>query len=340
MAVNFDFIDGPSPLTPDPLAFTSYVSPVKDQVEHHLAKRLEEGFLAAVVAAKALDWLSLGKDWVDNGFDTRTFHALISKSFTTVFEEVAAGILIEAAFHGGSTTQGEFTAPVQVDTRVITPWGQIYSNATAARLALGSEAAIKDVVNEGLNARLPASALSDRARQTYGLDQRSGKSYRSYLGAKTSSTGQSHLEMLSKLLIQRSRVMGDNEVFAALNFGRQLTYMDAQARGILPMDAKKTWVTALDERVCPICKPMDGVSVPLLDTFNVMMPIPKTHRGLNRKSVAHIVPPVHPLCRCTIVPTERFEHGIITRTARFDDQFLTHHRGRLFSNPGDVILQH
>lgn len=43
----------------------------------------------------------------------------------------------------------------------------------------------------------------------------------------------------------------------------------------------KEWITARDERVCPICRPMDG-KVTLLDTNDR--------------------PPAHPNCRCTEVP--------------------------------------
>lgn len=59
----------------------------------------------------------------------------------------------------------------------------------------------------------------------------------------------------------------------------------------------KTWRTAADEIVCRICRPLDGVTIPLEDTF---ISIPKT--GLDA-GTPHLInhPPAHPgPCRCRL----------------------------------------
>ena len=88
--------------------------------------------------------------------------------------------------------------------------------------------------------------------------------------------------------------------------------MNAVAKGYLPPDTRKVWVTAIDERVCPVCAPMDSVAVKLDEPFRI-----RAHKGVLSHDTQLWVPPAHPSCRCRIVPESFIEHGIITRTARW-----------------------
>jgi hypothetical protein len=72
---------------------------------------------------------------------------------------------------------------------------------------------------------------------------------------------------------------------------------------------------------------MDGRTVSLMDTFAI-----DTSAG----TIRLLVPPVHPNCRCTVVPEERYRHGIITRSARFKDEG-PRHRASLRSEVEDLV---
>lgn len=96
---------------------------------------------------------------------------------------------------------------------------------------------------------------------------------------------------LDRQLEQRLNAFAETESMTAINFGQQIAFEEAVKRGDIPETSLKVWVTATDERVCPICKPMDGQKVPLLGKFTT-------------KVGEVVVPPVHPNCRCTIVPEE------------------------------------
>lgn len=299
MTVNFDFLDTPSgSLGPAPLG-TAYIPPttVATPAEEKMSDHLVTSFIVANAAARAGQFGVLAGKWVNDGWDGTEFREAVSDTFKEVFTDRIIPVMIDAAMHGAATALDDFTAKVPIrEDLVVTPWGQVYSAKLAEQLSLGSENAMRDVVNTGLNQRLPASALEARARMLYGLDQRSAASWMAYAANKTLPKNRTLLDLTEDMMKARARVMADNEVFTALNFGRQIAYMEAQKAGLLPQNATKTWVTALDERVCPVCKPMDGVTVPLLDAFEVMQPLPKTGRGKNRKSTKHIIPPVHPRC--------------------------------------------
>ena len=88
------------------------------------------------------------------------------------------------------------------------------------------------------------------------------------------------LQRLRRVLLKgnfnRVQVLARTGVQSAANTGA-LTALQANAAIVVGYQ----WLTAHDERVCPICAPKDGKRYPL--------------NALER-------PPIHPQCRCSIVP--------------------------------------
>ena len=89
------------------------------------------------------------------------------------------------------------------------------------------------------------------------------------------------------MLDYRADMISQTESVRASNLGLQDAYGQAIDRGVFPADAvKKFWLTALDERVCPICRPIparhkDGIDV----------------NGAFETSAGQIeYPPAHPNC--------------------------------------------
>jgi hypothetical protein len=151
------------------------------------------------------------------------------------------------------------------------------------------------------------------------------------LGSRKPITAKDFAADVGKLyLSQRARRIAENESQVAFNFGTQLVLMNAVQKGYLPVDARKVWVTAVDERVCPVCAPMDSVAVKIDEPFSV-----RAHHGLLSHDVSLWVPPAHPSCRCRVVPDSAIAHGIITRTARFSRDETG--RARLRSRLADII---
>ena len=60
---------------------------------------------------------------------------------------------------------------------------------------------------------------------------------------------------------------------------------------------EKKYITALDEYVCPICRPLNGKVVSINENFSTTL---KT-KGEKTTMISSSHPPMHPNCRCTII---------------------------------------
>lgn len=89
-----------------------------------------------------------------------------------------------------------------------------------------------------------------------------------------------------RLLKYRTENIARTEVMAASNEGQRQLWQQSIASGYLPQNARRTWITTDDDRLCPICEEMDGQVVLVAENF-------ETPEG---ESVTG--PPAHPSCRC------------------------------------------
>ena len=92
---------------------------------------------------------------------------------------------------------------------------------------------------------------------------------------------------LTKMLGQRSLSIGENEAYTAQEMGRQLMWMKAAEEGLVSKNSRRMWRTAKDERVCPVCAPLNEEIVGLYEKFDV-------------NGEEHWNPVLHPNCRCWV----------------------------------------
>lgn len=85
----------------------------------------------------------------------------------------------------------------------------------------------------------------------------------------------------------RAQNIARTELAFAYNAGAYWATKDAQARGYIG-GCVKVWLTAYDERVCPICSAMDDEKRNMDEAF----------------SNGKLLPPAHPSCRCTVAYEE------------------------------------
>lgn len=89
-------------------------------------------------------------------------------------------------------------------------------------------------------------------------------------------------------LQNRAGQIGESEAWAAKSQAKQIVWMYGMQKGIIPQDARRTWVTAKDEKVCQYCGPLNRATTPVGETF-------KTAKG------ELWVPPMHVNCRCDVI---------------------------------------
>jgi HK97 family phage portal protein len=98
----------------------------------------------------------------------------------------------------------------------------------------------------------------------------------------------------------RAALIARTEVLRAANFSANEAYRQS---GIV---VSKEWLTAADERTCPYCAEMDGKTIGVEEVYFDKGDTFETAGGKMDIKVSSVkYPPLHPRCRCTIVPVTR-----------------------------------
>ena len=108
------------------------------------------------------------------------------------------------------------------------------------------------------------------------------------LPAKATVLVDKQAEAYAKRLVKtRAETIARTEIMAAQNQGRLIGWQSLQGQGLLAPTAQKSWLTAPEGTKrggpCPICRPLNGETVPMNGLF----------------SIGVTMPPAHPRCRCT-----------------------------------------
>lgn len=91
-----------------------------------------------------------------------------------------------------------------------------------------------------------------------------------------------------RLMRQRAETISRTETINAVNAGQQEAWDQAAEDGVVDRKtAKKMWIVTPDDRLCPICEPLGGVTVGIDEQFD-------TEEGLVDG------PGLHPNCRCSM----------------------------------------
>lgn len=266
------------------------------RVADALAPELREAFMAAVDAlrgsARAADLevaLASGSvDVLEDLLDFVGFDAALTDAIGT------------AAFEAATTF-----ADVRGTFDLLNPEAVNFARARAAEQVSGitenTRLALRQIVTDAVEQGTDVRTLARRVRSHLGLTpQQAGavERYRATLVKNGTAPGRAE-RMASiqadRFLDARATTIARTESIRAANAGQQLLYDGYQRKGILPRWALKEWITAKDERTCPVCRPMDGQQVLVKDG---------EFQGAGLARVSH--PPIHSCCRCAfaLVPGE------------------------------------
>lgn len=176
------------------------------------------------------------------------------------------------------------------------PSGAEYAETRAVEL-LTSMAAEQRLVLARVSAyanrlRLSATQRLHLMRSAAGLNTRQAEAllrrHATMLEAGTSARviRQTLTQQSDRWIAQRARMIAETEDAVAGNRGKEAAWRDGQALGLISRSARRVWRTHLDERTCPTCSALDGVSIPIDGAWDA-------------SGVAVASPgEVHPHCRC------------------------------------------
>jgi SPP1 gp7 family putative phage head morphogenesis protein len=86
---------------------------------------------------------------------------------------------------------------------------------------------------------------------------------------------------------ERAENIARTETMRASNEGQLEAWDQATDAGLLTGTEEKEWIVTPDDRLCPICEPMEGETAALNEDFDV-------------DGDKIDAPPAHPRCRCTV----------------------------------------
>jgi len=181
------------------------------------------------------------------------------------------------------------------DPRAIA-WAQTRAGKSILGISEESRQAVARIISDGLKSKLDMEQMASRIESIVGLDQRQAKSLDRFYaenlerlmdeGDTFAEATQEVRERIKPLYDRMIRYRGTRiartEMVAAANQGRVLSWFELETQGLMPPESQRIWITALDERTCPVCAPKHRMTTAWDTEFEFDSP------------------PIHPHCRCSI----------------------------------------
>ena len=186
---------------------------------------------------------------------------------------------------------GEHASPFQPTDAL--GWARRYAADRVVEITADTRNAIRQRIEEGLEDGRGVDEVAAEVRQVIGLHSRWAEAVarrgRVLAADPLVSPAQRRVALdayRDRLLDARARNIAHTELLTASNAGRMAGYeADAASGGLTVGAVEKVWLTAKDERICPICLPLNGVAVPGLEGGWEVRP-----------GVTVLHPPAHPSC--------------------------------------------
>lgn len=198
------------------------------------------------------------------------------------------------------------TAP-KIDSFIQERGGQLIREVTTEQYK-----AVNTLVRQAaLTNTMTVDQMARAIRPCVGLTQRQAQTtkhfYQSLIddGYSEKRAHERQLVYAAKVHRRRAALIAQTELAFAYNAGWHATVEQNIEDGILPPGTRKQWVTAEDEKVCPICGAMHGEEVLWDEPF----------------SNGSDYPPAHPNCRChhNVLFTDLLQQPEDTQTDIYED---------------------
>ena len=258
--------------------------------------RMRDSFLRAVDEMKSkIDMKALTQS-IANNDRVLSSMAIGDKAWGKLLEQSAkipAEMFNKAGQIGAAGLKNQFN--ISASFTMQNPRAQAWARTNSSKLItqIGGETrkGIQQVIGSAYQLGLPSKETARVIREMVGLTEKQGAAvfnFRERLvaqGRKPDQVARMTTKYEAKLLKYRSENIARTEIAKAGNEGLIESWRQAADTGLL--DANNTnveWLAAFDDRVCPICAPLNGTVYSYKDIES-------------GKSAA---PPAHPMCRCTL----------------------------------------
>lgn len=192
----------------------------------------------------------------------------------------------------------------------------IEGHAAERVVAIGNDtrAAVSNIILRGFREGWDVPTMARRIKRVVGLFPRWANAVTNY-HARLVADGNRQADQLAekyrqRLVAKRALMIARTETIAASNMGQVELWLQAIDAGQLPTTARKVWVVTPDEKLCPRCRPLDGVTVGMLEMFQprsraVFIDDGSGYPAIELRTDSKpgepvLAPPLHPNCRCAL----------------------------------------
>lgn len=168
-------------------------------------------------------------------------------------------------------------------------WVRSHSAELVRQVSDETKIAIRRVIERAFLEEMPPEEAARHIRSLVGLTERQATAVdnlrrRLIEEGRSPKRVQAMTETYTRRLIrERARNIARTEMIRASSAGQQEVWRQAADQGLIdPTTARREWIVTPDDRLCPVCAPLDGKTVGLDEEF--------------APGVLH--PPLHPSCRC------------------------------------------
>jgi hypothetical protein len=239
-------------------------------------------------------WETLARDLLAPGQQSN-WNLLVGNGLAKTIEREVFGVFNQAAWRGSRSALNHIREGRIGNAAQENAWVRAYVASFAQNQAMVSERTATYIIETALEQGHGSRLLAARLKELWSLSPRHARAVDNYrMGLERQDRSRRSINLLTsryarRLEATRIEAMSRTEISAAFNLGREAQWVQAVLRGEMPLDTAKMWITAQDELVCTICRPLDGTVVELREFFPGQI----------------LVPPAHPNCRCLIVPVQR-----------------------------------
>lgn len=252
-------------------------------------------------------WASMGREvsptiarvMVDAGSLPGGIERIWEDQYANWMDTVLARNWSDAMFQGQSNLPDtwQLLTPANINAWMEKRGPQLFTNLTSQQ----SKSVNRIIKFFSTEAPVSAQTLAQLIKPAVGMTERQAGTLLAHYNALVEAdvSGDtlrlSVAAMSSKLQTARANMIARTELASAYNGGVDVAIQQGIADDVFEGEIVKTWRTQADERVCPICGPLDQTSVGVGDDFQSL-------------GFTGAIPPAHPQCRCVVLYEESDEN--------------------------------